>query len=228
MLRKSFAFQTKEVDESEGTFTGYASVFGNRDLGGDIVEPGAFTRTLKEKNGKFPPMADHSWGLAGRLGIVEAEEDKKGLKVKGFFNLAKEFARDTYSDVRQALDNGMAMGMSFGYDVEESDFDKPTSTLHLKDLTVFEASITQFPMNPAAGVTDVKAQLEQIERMSAEERRELIKALSAGLGLYDPVQWTTGTVTIDTSCGTPTNFGAQDSEAIATLETLTERLRALA
>jgi len=111
----------------------------------------------------------------------------------------------------------MPMGMSFGYDIADSNFDKKTGTLHLLDLTIFEASITQFPMNPSAGVTGVKAQLEQIERMSMEERRELIKALSAGLDepLYDPAR-----VNI--------NLGEQDSEAIAALETLTERIRALA
>lgn len=226
MLHKAFAFETKEVDDANGTFTGYASVFGNKDLGGDVVEPGAFTRTLKETGGKFPLAGDHDWSLAGRLGFVEAVEDDTGLKVTGHFNMEKQYAKDVYSDVRQALANDLPMGMSFGYDVVESNFDKKDGILYLLDLTVYEASLTQFPMNPAAGVTDVKAQLEQIERMSTEERRELIKALSAGLepDLYGPL-FTAGEARTIIGAN---NLGAQDDEAVALVEAFTERIRASA
>ena len=237
MLHKTFAFETKEVDDADGTFTGYAAVFGNKDLGGDVVEPGAFTRTLKENGGKFILAGDHDWRLAARLGFVEASEDDTGLKVVGHFNLEKQYAKDVYSDVRHALANSLPMGMSFGYDIVKSTFDKKEGTMHLLDLTVYEASITQFPMNHAAGVTSVKAQLEQIERMSMEERRELIKALSEGPFttsgvLYDPLHWDAGTSGTITATGGEGYYkfdlGAQDSEAIALLETLTERVRASA
>ena len=36
-------------EENKGEFTGYASVFGNVDLGGDIVERGAFQKSLRRK-----------------------------------------------------------------------------------------------------------------------------------------------------------------------------------
>ena len=43
----------KEVDTDEdGSFEGYASVFGNKDLGNDVVEKGAFMRSLKYKKPK--------------------------------------------------------------------------------------------------------------------------------------------------------------------------------
>ena len=46
---KTFKFQVKEVDEAEGTFTGHAATFSDKpDSWGDIIDPGAFTKTLKE------------------------------------------------------------------------------------------------------------------------------------------------------------------------------------
>ena len=48
MERKTFEFEIKELSE-EGQFTGYLSTFGNVDAGDDMIEPGAFKKTLREK-----------------------------------------------------------------------------------------------------------------------------------------------------------------------------------
>ena len=45
---KQIRFKADVLDEEQGIFEGYASVFGNLDSGGDIVDPGAFARTLEE------------------------------------------------------------------------------------------------------------------------------------------------------------------------------------
>ena len=44
---KSFKFELESADES-GEFSGYAAVFGNKDSGGDIIEKGAFSKTIRE------------------------------------------------------------------------------------------------------------------------------------------------------------------------------------
>lgn len=38
MKKKSFRLELKDIGDT-GVFTGYASVFGNEDLQGDVVEP---------------------------------------------------------------------------------------------------------------------------------------------------------------------------------------------
>ena len=45
MEHKDFNLEIKAIDES-GVFSGYASTFGNAELGGVIVHLGAFTKTL--------------------------------------------------------------------------------------------------------------------------------------------------------------------------------------
>ncbi len=43
---KSFKFNLESADDATGEFSGYASVFGVVDNGGDVIERGAFAKTL--------------------------------------------------------------------------------------------------------------------------------------------------------------------------------------
>src|SRR5262249_43031287 len=48
MLHKSIAVNVKDLDTVQGIICGYASSFNVEDDGGDIVLPGAFTKTISE------------------------------------------------------------------------------------------------------------------------------------------------------------------------------------
>ena len=45
---KSFVFQLEDANEESGEFSGYAAVFGNVDSGRDVIERGAFSKTIRE------------------------------------------------------------------------------------------------------------------------------------------------------------------------------------
>jgi HK97 family phage prohead protease len=66
-------------------FEGHGAVFGNVDLGGDVILPGAFKRTLAEHkaNGSLPAMfwMHNPDRVPGKW--LEVAEDDKGLAVKG-------------------------------------------------------------------------------------------------------------------------------------------------
>mgnify|MGYP000491257110 FL=1 len=47
---KTVEFELEGFDDKEGTFSGYGAVFSNIDSGGDIIEPGAFTKTSAKSN----------------------------------------------------------------------------------------------------------------------------------------------------------------------------------
>jgi len=53
MRIRSVDFRMKSLSDA-GEFEGYASVFGNEDSYGDIIEPGAFAKTLKEHGDDNP------------------------------------------------------------------------------------------------------------------------------------------------------------------------------
>ena len=162
MERKTLRFEVKDVGEA-GTFTGYVAVTGNRDLGGDIIEPGAFAKTLKDHDGKLILLESHdAWsGTRSRLGIMQLSEDKRGLKVeKGEINLAKQIGQDAYADLKFYQEKGLPLGMSIGYDPVQKFYETDKNgqtTRRLKEVALWEGSLVTFPMNPKARVTGVKA-----------------------------------------------------------------------
>lgn len=152
---KTFPFEIKDVD-SQGMIRGYASTFGNVDLGLDVVDKGAFKKTIKESQGKFPILADHSpskqigWNL-------RAEEDSNGLLVEGKLDMNVQLARERYSLSKTALEIGAKAGLSIGYMTIKAEPDaKQPQVRRLKELKLFEYSLVTFPMNMEAMVTAAK------------------------------------------------------------------------
>ena len=136
-------------------FEGHGSIFGNEDLGGDIVMPGAFKRTLKQyqEKGDLPLMFwmhDPS-RVAGKW--TDMYEDGDGLRVKGVL-------ADTPlgNEIRTLLQMDAVKGLSIGYRTLDDDYDKHGRRL-LKELELWEVSVVSLPMNPLAQVAHAKSQL---------------------------------------------------------------------
>jgi uncharacterized protein len=143
---KDFTFEMKASDER--TIEGLGAVFGNVDSGNDIVMPGAFTKTLKTRN---PAMlwqhkSDHVIGVWD-----DVRETPEGLYVKGRI-LETQLGNDAYTLAK----GGAIKGMSIGYGTKEAAIDKKTGIRQLKELDLWEVSLVTFPMNEAAGITNVK------------------------------------------------------------------------
>jgi HK97 family phage prohead protease len=177
--RDNIRFDIKSLSET-GEFEGLASVFGNVDQGKDIVHPGAFAQTINRRKGRVPLLRGHSFPV----GVAYVEESVEGLKTRGVLNLDKQNARDTYSDLKFYRDHDMPMGMSFGFDIVQGKNRDDKGIRHLRELKLHEVTLTEFPMNELAGVSDVKSLdmdslIEMIEdhkagrRISAETMTEL-------------------------------------------------------
>lgn len=156
---KSVKFEIKELSES-GSFTGVASVYGNKDLGNDVMEKGAFTKTIAERGGKVRLMDSHKT----RIGIAEVKDTSYGLETKGLINLEKQSGQDVYSDLKFYQQHGLPMGLSIGYQTVKADSPSATSdgARHLKEVCLWEVTVTEFPMNTEAQVTAVKSSFRDI------------------------------------------------------------------
>src|SRR5258708_22905382 len=136
----------------EGTFTGYASLFGVTDLGGDSVQPGAFTKSLKSKPASKVKMLrghDTSEPIGVWTSIVE---DARGLKATGQLILDTIKGRETYA----LLKAGALDGLSIGYRTKKDSFDRTNKIRMLNELELHEISIVTFPMLPTATISRVK------------------------------------------------------------------------
>ena len=68
-----------DVDENLGIVSGYGSIFGNLDSDNDIIEKGAYKRTLKNNGNRIKYIYNHQIDKPiGRM--KELEEDEKGLR----------------------------------------------------------------------------------------------------------------------------------------------------
>lgn len=108
----------KDVDAKTGTVTGYFSIFGNIDSDGDIVMPGAFTRSLKNNYTRMKHLNQHRSGeiLAGtRKGHLVIKEDTKGL----YFE-SKISQTTLGKDVILLYEDGALDEHSIGYEVLKS------------------------------------------------------------------------------------------------------------
>ncbi|WP_434565152.1 HK97 family phage prohead protease [Thermoanaerobacterium thermosaccharolyticum] len=162
MDHKGFKFNLKQIDE-QGIFEGYAAVFGNEDLVGDIIEPGAFSKTLQE-NPKMPILWQHN--PAEPIGVtLAATEDGKGLRVQGQLNLETTRGREAYALLKQ----GALKGLSIGYDTIKEAWDG--TIRRLKEIRLWEWSLVTFPANPMAQVEGIKSVVPYQDLPLADEGR---------------------------------------------------------
>lgn len=167
------AFEIKAVSD-DGLFSGYGSVFGNVDSGGDIVHAGAFSKSIQEWEGRkrMPPVLwNHDRNEP--IGVYTAmREDEKGLYVEGKL-LVDDVQRAR--EIHALMKAGALDGMSIGYGVRDSTRDRSTGITNLKDLRLFEVSIVTFPMNEAARVDAVKSALEEGSLPSLPEFEKFLR-----------------------------------------------------
>lgn len=149
--QRQVRFTLDDVSE-QGIFDGYASVYEIVDAEGDIVEAGAFAKSIasgRAKNG-VPILAQHEEHLPiGKS--LELREDEKGLYIKGLIS-----PTSTGLDYRQLVKDRVITGMSIGYIVIDS-YTDDQRIRHLTELEIDEVSLVTFPANQAAQVNSYKS-----------------------------------------------------------------------
>lgn len=147
-------FSETKILGDDGTFAGYASIFGNVDLGGDVIERGAFKEMFMTKDGHVRVLYQHD--SRRPIGKARVNEDQNGLAFEGKLVLEDAVARSAYAMMK----NGIIDGMSIGYDVLGNQGDgfeiRGDGVRVLKKLKLWEISPVTFGMNPMAGITSVK------------------------------------------------------------------------
>lgn len=170
---KTLKFELEDFDEEQGIFSGYAAVFGNVDSGGDVIEPGAFTKTIAEGTERVKILAQHNDYDLPIGKPLELREDAHGLYIKG-----KISETTMGKDVKTLLRDKVLNEMSIGYDPVTFDYDKEDGVRHLREVKLWEVSIVTWAMNPKAVVTGYKA-TETADR-ATQMMNDLAKDLKEG------------------------------------------------
>lgn len=137
------------VIDADGRFSGYASIFGQIDQGGDIVMPGAFAETLgKRAAGRVRLLFQHD--PKEPIGLWdEIVEDARGLRVSGRLLDAVPRA----SHLKSLIAQGAVDGLSIGFRTVRATRDSRTGHRRLWTVDLWEISIVTFPMMDAARIS---------------------------------------------------------------------------
>ena len=140
--------------EEDGTFSGYGAVFGNIDSHGDIIQPGAFTKSIARhtERGSRPKLFwQHD--MHQPIGSWTAiREDSKGLYMEGKFNMEVQKGREAHA----LLKAGDIDGLSIGYRTIKESRDSVKSANLLEELDLIETSVVSLGSNELALVDAVK------------------------------------------------------------------------
>lgn len=158
MLFKSVQLKADEAGKITGFFSTYEQT---PDSYGDIIMPGAFTKTIekrKETGHPFPICFNHDFSAV--IGACEVSDEEKGPFMDGTF-LDTQLAQD----VRKMVLSGAIYQFSFAYDVigrrEPTSEEKANGVTNvLTEVEVFEVSVVTVPANQNAQVTDIKSAIE--------------------------------------------------------------------
>ncbi|WP_081729847.1 HK97 family phage prohead protease [Williamsia sp. D3] len=147
----------------EGEFIAYASVFGNVDSAGDVVQRGAFRKSIEawEKSGNTLPILyghDAKNPHMNVGGVVSMVEDDRGLKVHGKLDLET----DTGAQVYRLVKGRRLSQLSFAYDEIRTRPVKGDPRLgsykSLDELHVHEVSLVPVGANRETAVLAVKSE----------------------------------------------------------------------
>ena len=131
-------------------FEGYASIFGNKDSGGDIMQKGAFKKTIQENLRRIKVLWNHDWNSPiGKP--TKIFEDEKGLYVE-----AKISNTEKGKEIYQLMKDNVIDEMSIGYEIKKDDYDKSKQANLLNEVKLYEFSPVTFAMNELAQVSNVK------------------------------------------------------------------------
>lgn len=174
-------------DAKQGSFEGYGAVFGNIDSHGDVIEPGAFAKSLldrKREGRPLPPMYKNHGAFSGNrhepIGVWDdMTEDANGLHVKGrLIGLDTEQGKWTYAQMRE----GALKGLSIGYRVpphgSKKGSGRPGEALrYIKSAVLREVSLVDDQSNVLAQVYAMKAR----DGFAAAEEIKTIREFEAFL-----------------------------------------------
>lgn len=181
----------KDVDQKTGTVTGYFSIFGNVDSDGDIIMPGAFSRTLNNNYKRLKHLDQHdpSLRLSGtKYDNLVAKEDAKGLYFES------KISQTSYGkDVILLYQDGVLDEHSIGYEVvkaRDSDtqftqrYGQKVPVKELQELKLWEGSTVTWGANAMARTESVKSFTKE---QAIAKMHNILKAIKNGKYEQDEV-----------------------------------------
>lgn len=166
---RSFDLEIKDVDKKQGIVSGYFSAFNIKDADGDIIRPGAFSKSISDwgptGKGRIKHLMNHN--PSQPLGkIMELKEDDYGLhyvsKV-GSHSLGQDFIKMVESDLIKEH--------SIGFTVIQEGKSKEEDANIMTELKLYEgSSLTAWGSNENTPLTEFKSLVDMEDELKRFEK----------------------------------------------------------
>lgn len=194
MEYKTTPMLAKEVDGR--TVSGFPSIFGNVDDGGDITQKGAFKKTIREQRGRIKHLWMHDAWTPPTANVKELAEvgvedlpdevKKKYPDATGGLLLVREYLNTQRGEeILQGIVSGAINEMSYGYDAvkwdteeRETDDGKTYFIRHLKEVRLWDTSDVNWGMNRATVASKTFPHLNAYKDIIEPEQFELLTTLA--------------------------------------------------
>ncbi|MDY7025193.1 MAG: HK97 family phage prohead protease [Pseudomonadota bacterium] len=152
MNKVQLPIEVKKADDG-GNFSGWASTFGNVDLGNDVIAKDATVTAKTGQNGRIKLFLYHDYQKP--VGTAEFKVSSDGIWVDGKINTSVTYAKDAY----ELMKDGALDEMSIGFNTTDYHTEKRdgADVRVIKSLELWEASIVPYGMNPQAQIQSVKS-----------------------------------------------------------------------
>jgi HK97 family phage prohead protease len=169
MLIKGINEGFTDQDLKQGIVSGYFAMFGNKDLDGDIIEKGAFAKTIQERGPKgkqlIKMLLDHDrYKAVAKITLLE--EDSKGLRYE-----AKIGTHSLGIDFMKMVESDLINQHSFGFIPIKEMYDSQMKANRIKEVMMHEGSALQFlGANPETTMIDLKSAIDAMEYLDRLEK----------------------------------------------------------
>ena len=175
MTKETMTVKAEEIRlvGDAGSFSGYAAIFDEPNSFGEIIAPGAFKKTIRERsaNGGVGLFWNHNSDtpIGTWLSLVE---DKRGLKVEG--QLITEIPDGQKAHV--LLRKKAVTGLSIGFRAR-GDKRGPNGARVLTDIDLLEISLVTLPSASKARITSVRSDRQEGLRQFTDAVRSMTAKL---------------------------------------------------
>jgi len=149
-----------KFNDDDYSVEGYATVWNSVDKVGDVVIPGAFTKSLQSSATVAMRLEHLRWATIGKWDDIK--EDGKGLRVSGHLTRGHSMSED----VRASMRHGTIRALSQGFWIPEGG---ATKNAHggrdIAQINLVEVSFTADPMEPNATIESFKSALDEVQNI---------------------------------------------------------------
>jgi len=151
-----------DADEKAGIVKGYGSIFGNVDSDGDIINRGAYKKTITESGKRVKYLYQHDMDKPiGKM--VHLEEDEKGLVFEAQIPKTR-----LGMDVIELIKGGVITENSVG--ILPIQKEMIGENRHINEVRLFEISAVTLAANDQAMIMDVKGNIDTEKVLAKYDR----------------------------------------------------------